>query len=465
MFNKDFFPTPAHVIEMMTEGYHLNGKTVLEPSAGKGDIVDFCIGSGASVIACEKDDNLRSIVEKKCPVISNDFFAVTAEQVSHIDFIIMNPPFSADEKHILHAYSIAPEGCHIIALCNASTLEKPNWQSRKELKTTIEAYGHWHNIGDAFATAERKTGAEIALIKMQKPGAKSENEFEGFFLEDDQEPETGAGLMPYNFVRDLVNRYVEAVKVFDDQLNSASRLNDLIGSFYGQKIAFTCSLEEKPLKRAEFKKELQKGAWNHVFHKMKMEKFATKGLKQDINRFVEQQQNIPFTMRNIYRMLDIVIYTHGQRMDKATEEVFERLTQYYDENRYNLEGWKTNSHYLLNPKFILPYLTSKGWHGNMEVNWYNNSHVEIIEDLVRVLCYITGSNYESFKPLNQFVRDHNCQWGEWYEWGFFEIKGFKKGTMHFRFVDENVCWRFNQHVARIKGFPLPEAVYRSNKAA
>ena len=38
-----------------------------------------------------------------------DFLTVKSEQISHIDFIVMNPPFSNADKHILHAYEIAPE--------------------------------------------------------------------------------------------------------------------------------------------------------------------------------------------------------------------------------------------------------------------------------------------------------------------------------------------------------------------
>ena len=55
-------------------------------------------------------------------------------------------------------------------------------------------------------------------------------------------------------------------------------------------------------------------------------------------------------MKNIYRMLEIVIGTQSQRMDKAMIEVFDKVTERYSENRYNLEGWKTNSHYLVNKK-------------------------------------------------------------------------------------------------------------------
>ena len=99
-----------------------------------------------------------------------------------------------------------------------------------------------------------------------------------------------------------------------------------------------------------------------------MQKYATKGLKEDINKFVEQQENIPFTMKNIYRMLEIVIGTQSQRMDKAMIEVFDKVTERYSENRYNLEGWKANSHYLVNKKFINPYGAELTWSGKVRLN-------------------------------------------------------------------------------------------------
>jgi hypothetical protein len=42
-----------------------------------------------------------------------------------------------------------------------------------------------------------------------------------------------------------------------------------------------------------------------------------------------------------------------------------------------------------------------------------------------------------------------------HDWSFFGIKGFKKGTMQFKLKDRDVWALFNQHIASIKGFPLP----------
>jgi hypothetical protein len=453
----DFYPTPIDVIEKMTEGINLKDKTILEPSAGKGNIVDFCAGSGAHVIACEKDEDLQKILQTKCKIIAPDFLTVTSDQVSHIDAIIMNPPFSKGAEHILHAYNIAPAGCKIVALCNAATLGTDYSAARKQLNTIVENYGHWESLGDCFAQAERKTGVDVAMITLNKPGQNKSSEFEGFFMEEDQEAETGAGLMSYNVVRDLVNRYVAAVKLYDEQLVVGQRMHSLLNGFYGETLTFSCTEKGAPKLRNEFKKDLQKAGWKFIFNKMNMEKYATRGLREDINKFVEQQQNIPFTMRNIYHMLQIVIGTQGQRMDKALIEVFDKLTAHHDENRLNLPGWKTNSHYLVNKRFIFPYVGSVDayrWRSNY--NKYNiyRSDCDTLEDLEKALCYITGENWDDIQTLPASCRDNN--YGEWYECHFFKYKGFKKGTLHVEFKDDELHAKFNQHVARIKGYPLFE---------
>ncbi len=464
MFNKDFYPTPEAVILQMIEGYDIQGKTVLEPSAGKGNIVDVLLSHGANVIACENNKDLQKILTTKCKVIADDFLTVQAADISHVDFIIMNPPFSADEDHILHAWNIAPAGCKIITLCNLETVNlyyKHGTKKQQQIESLLKNYGRYENLGNCFSTAERKTDVEISLIHLQKPADNYESEFNGFFLDEEPE-EQGSGIMSYNVVRDLVNRYIAAVKLYDEQLELGLKMNALTGEFFGEyhssKFAFTMKADEKNVSRSDFKKELQKGGWKHIFSKLNMDKYTTKGLEADINEFVEKQTNIPFTMKNIYAMLEIVIGTTGQRMDKALLEVFDKLTEHYSENRYHVEGWKTNSHYLINKKFIMPSVVSKGWSGQMEVNY--NGWAQPINDIIKALCYISGSNYDTltYPTLQDFVRHLTPDFGRWYSWGFFEIKGYKKGTMHFEFQNEDVWAQFNQRIAKLKGYPLYEGV-------
>ncbi len=169
MFNKDFYPTPPNVIQIMLHGYEIQGKVFLEPEGGAGDIVDYLYLNGAKeVISCEKNPDLRTILKTKCKVIADDFLTVKSEDVSHIDFIIMNPPFSADEKHILHAWDIAPEGCPIIALCNIQTVKNQYYSRRRSLGAIIEDYGSYEDLEDCFSDAKRKTKVHVALVKLEK---------------------------------------------------------------------------------------------------------------------------------------------------------------------------------------------------------------------------------------------------------------------------------------------------------
>lgn len=147
-------------------------------------------------------------------------------------------------------------------------------------------------------------------------------------------------------------------------------------------------------------------------------------------------------------------------MDKALEEAFDQITRHYDENRYFVEGWKTNSHYLVNQKFILPYMTEQGFSGEMKFKYSSYGNTDRLTDLNKALCYLTATD-NGLGALAAFSEDHEgnpLDFHTWYDWGFFEIKGFKKGTLHCKFKDEKVWEMFNRRVAKIKGYPLPEKV-------
>lgn len=503
MFNPDFYPTPEAVIERMTAGIDFHNTHILEPSAGSGNIVEYVRSRGAGVIACEIEPKLRAMLH--CRVIAEDFLTLKSEQVSHIQHIVMNPPFSADAQHILHAWEIAPAGCEVRALCNWETIANPYTRSRKILKQLTEEYGSVDYLGNCFTQAERKTNVEVAFVHLRKPGAQ-QDEWEGFFMEEEEE-NLIEGLQRYNFVRDVVSRYIGAVRIFDEQLDAAIRMNALTSSFYNSKIALNMTEGDAKMNREAYKKDLQKAAWNYVLNKMQMDKYVTTGVRNDINKFVETQQQIPFTMKNIYAMIQIIVGTQKSRMERALEEVFDNITKHYHENRYNVEGWKTNSHYLVNQRFILDGLTELGYHGEVRVR-YNSYRLDIIEDLQKALCYVTGKDYSkcislynrcqhsylverdgkivcdpsvshqayplSFRDeeaLNRYLADHpGCkrspkpEWGKWFYWEFFQIRCYKKGTIHFQFKDEQVWGRFNQEVARIKGYPLYEPNTKGGKS-
>lgn len=475
--NPDFYPTPTEVIERMLMNENVAGKVILEPSAGSGNIVDWLKANGArEIIACENDPHCRKLLAGKCRLIAEDFLTLTAEQVSHVDMIVMNPPFSKGVEHILHAFEIAPSGCTVIALCNSDSVdERHSYTWNQVLIENINLYGYKERLGPVFKQSERRTDVYISLVKLYKEGAGDE-EWQGYMFSQEDEDALNAneteGLVQHNVVRELVNRYISAVKMFDEVMAATQRINETARAstecYDNPPIEFkavqTGGDRVTTVTRETYKKQLQKYYWHTIFRKLKMEKYETQSLREQMNRFIETQQNVPFTMGNVYRMLDMIVQTHGQRMQKALEEAFDHICSFSAENSTAGEKWKTNSNYMVNRKFIVPYICA-GYesYGDNRAKCYvsisYSSHAaQRMEDVCKALCNLTGRDYNQITNLQtlcpDFSRNATLEWGEWFVWGFFRCKGFKKGTMHFEFLDEDVWQKFNTEVAKTRGWKI-----------
>lgn len=126
MFNKDFYPTPFEVVEKMLDGIDLSKvRTVLEPSAGKGDLIDgLCkvyerrminrysslglrrqdVKANFDIDCVEIEPELQAILESKgLRVVGDDFMHFHTHR--QYDLIIANFPFSDGARHLRRASS------------------------------------------------------------------------------------------------------------------------------------------------------------------------------------------------------------------------------------------------------------------------------------------------------------------------------------------------------------------------
>jgi hypothetical protein len=468
IFNRDFYPSPDHVIDLMQ--LSISGETILEPSAGKGNIIDYCKARGAKdVMFCEINNDLAEICKSKARFIKHDFLKVVASEVSHITQIIMNPPFTKAKDHLAHAWDIAPEGCEITCLFNTETLDRFRYESyARELRTIIETYGYSVELGNVFAEpeTERKTSVGISLIKIHKPIYNSNTGFEGFYMDAEPEQVQADGIIHYNEVQSLVNSYIAAAKCFDE----FSVINDQMKNIcaivgMGNGFSYNISYNKAVVDKHAFLTELQKRSWKHIFAKMKLEKYLTSGVMNDINKFVENQSQVPFTVKNIYRMFEIIVGTKDESYKRALVEAVDYFTKHTHENRFGVEGWKTNDGHMLNKKFIIdwmfePYASYSRNAGKLHLIYSSNR--DRLTDLTKVICNLTGVNYDNTTPMSQFVdRFEGIEPNRWYENGFFEFKGFKKGTMHIKFTDDWVWELLNRAYAKAKGQVLPEGTFKN----
>ena len=523
MFSKDFYPTPEKVIEIMCNGLSLENSIAYDPQAGSGNILQYLKSRKAIVYASENNEKLSEIAKSYCDkFIGYDFFDINKVDVCDVKFIIMNPPFSNQEDHILHAWEIAPPECIIVTLCNHESISNPRNKKGTEIIRLSEEFGSYEKLGKIFIRAERSTAVDIGIIRLIKPKDENqEDDFSDFFSMDGDEEDlnTGEGIIKHNDVYSLVKRYVGAIKMFDDVENMAKNLELLIEPINHYNLLQTGIYETDgnrrmdKINKKDFSVKLQQMAWRHVFKLFNIEKYATVTLKEKLDIFIKNQENLPFSMRNIFNVVEIIYGTRESRLNMIISDAFDSICSFSYENSEAKDGWKTNSNYKVNKKFIIPYCTDYDSRWPREFVSLSYSAGAKIDDINKALCFITGINYdlilemsyhfsdnykihvkdaetEKFvsKPYDSiFYRDRhyaaksysdelnknghnttlfympNFEWGEWYEWAFYRIKFHKKGTAHFEFLDEKVWQAFNHAAAKAKGWALPKETDNKKK--
>lgn len=143
-----FFQTPHPVVSQMLDlaGWLDKGMTVLEPSAGTGDIAEEISERWPdAIIDCvEVVPRLADILDLKAKrypvqwrVILGDFLEMHPDDTHQYDRIIMNPPFEngQDMAHVMHAYKfLKPGGILVAIMANSWTfrndrkfMEFRNW--------------------------------------------------------------------------------------------------------------------------------------------------------------------------------------------------------------------------------------------------------------------------------------------------------------------------------------------------
>lgn len=117
-----FFPTPRPVISRMLELAEIqDDDRLLEPSCGKGDILDVVREQhpDTSLTAIELNRTLFDVLEaKRHDVRSEDFLEYEGEH----DVIVMNPPFEQllDIDHVQHAFKQLAAGGRLVSVMSSA---------------------------------------------------------------------------------------------------------------------------------------------------------------------------------------------------------------------------------------------------------------------------------------------------------------------------------------------------------
>ncbi|CAL2094887.1 DUF4942 domain-containing protein [Tenacibaculum sp. 190524A02b] len=487
MFDKEFFPTPNELIEKLLEPFetkHLEndkysrylGKynfkgSLLEPSAGKGNILEYIRENTKNNIdfyAIEKNEELKQILRSKSfDVIDSDF--LNYNQGEYFDYIIMNPPFSNGADHLLKAIEISTN-TKIACILNAETIKNPYSQKRKKLLSLIEKYGSYELIENGFKEAERKTNVEVAIIWLEIN--KEENKFDFDFISMDE--------IKVDFDFDIVNnslaredlignlnlRFEEVKKAYEEKLKADQKFDYYINAFLnGEGIGTKSDIIKKegsPEQKFNYlTKTLKRFMWKSVINHLDIKKYLSSSVIKDFEIFISQQSKMAFTKNNVYSFFQFIMTNRKAIIEKAIVDVFEDLTSRgYTENRMFIETWKTNDAYKINRKVIAPAYVEYGKYMNSyDLKKYGDRFSlgydwskSILSDLDKVMMYLSGMNENQTTTIRQAIKeqinkigtvktgepfDSNCQST------FFDIKFYKKGTIHIYFRDKKLWDEFN----------------------
>ncbi len=471
MYNSTFYPTPAPLIERMVAplveeieaGSHrwpyrtrvLPGRRILEPSAGKGDIVDYLVEnfqiSKSNIKCIELEPDLRAtLVGKEYTVIDSDFLAYSDPYT--FDLIVMNPPFDDGDSHLLKAWSVlAPEG-NLICLLNAETLLNPYTNERTLLTTLIKQHGRFEVIGSAFADAERATDVNVAIVWMTKPAVEKTTDFSDSFFERDQE----LGSTEYNAnplavkegVKSLVAQYQRAAQLLVER----DRIHNEI-AFYTKPTTF--HVEGKDYRKLEeMHTQLKEAFWRYLFQKTQLGKITTSGFQRDFEMEVAAQSKLAFSEANIYTVISKFAGNRDAIMERCIVEAFDRVTKLHKKNSTHTEGWKTNKSWKLNKKIIYPYGIRNEWSWGVDYR-----QRDLFEDLDKAICFIQGIDYNSILSTATAIEDHcmkinrgEINYATEFESRFFTIRLFKKGTTHLVFKDLAILDALNLAAAKGKNW-------------
>ena len=478
IFDTEYYPTPLNVIYKMlgkisdiTKG----GLVVLEPSAGSGNILEVLSKDRriSKLYAIEKNPDLVLTLQGKgYKVISNDF--LTFEPTNTFDCIVMNPPFSNGDEHLLKAWDLIKNGTgDVICLLNAETIRNPYTKNRQLLANIIENNGSVEYIGRPFSDYGRKTNVEVALIHLRsnKEDDKFHINFEGSLEEEPDFNELVASGIDLA-TNDKLGAYLRSWKMAQDACLDFLKARERF-KFFAKPFISDTSLEniEKGLKNSEIKNiklcynniidECKSRAWETIIRQLGMDKFMTSNMQKSFDQFRTSQGAYELNRENIANLISFICINSNNIMKKAVVDLFNEFTSYDAKNTTYKEGWKTNSNYKVNKKVILPAFVDCKWSNCYS---YNSHRYSKYNDIDKVMCYLSGVSYDTMttyptyyqNPLTEEEKTRvslisaveKVQIGDnsWHECRFFRFRCFKKGTLHIEFKEEELWARFNKAV-------------------
>lgn len=477
--NKDFYPTPESLFRQLVGSNirYINGR-ILEPSAGKGDLIDLIRGEGFSrrnnvkIDAIENDPRLVSqLVSDGHNVLWDDF--LTYETYKEYDYIVMNPPFSNGVDHVLKALDLADAQlthCEVYAILNKATIDNAFSNKRQELLRRLDAHSaSIRYVKDGFTQAVRKTDVEVALIhvKVDKAGA-GRNIYDSipFFTADRQETQEAleTSLSTHVKASELAEKMSEIERLVIEYETACGLARDTYKAIFDKQSFFTYISQvnrregetssplylttTKEYRAEDLSEELDKlrrGYWELILDTKDFRDMLTNEAIQKLNRQMSVADEMEINLSNIRMLLMALGSNQRDILVESVVSIFEKITTYhmneYSTNIHYYDGWKTNDAYRVNKKIIIPISHGfDSWDfgtrmGSGEVN-YDYVCYDVkdwIGDIVKALRLIDPDVSDEFTPISDKEFENDA----------LRFRMFFNGNIHVWFKDARLLARLN----------------------
>ncbi len=469
ILNKTFYPSPEPLIRALLSPYDFKKAYVLDPNAGDGRILTAILNkskdayggeSSAHVYACEIEPDLRAVLrEKDIPIVGEDFFEYHEPSVRYTH-IIMNPPFNHGEgvRHLLHAWEILRSG-HIACVLPKSSLVGETLY-RHTLNNLINDYnGTVEDVGQAYrGTVERPTDDDLCIVRLTK--SDPDGDFAFAFENERGEEKTfdegpGGELSLGGYVPPMLAAFAALKSEFDNYVAARVKMERYARMFNSQysdaggAIMAAADSGLKPKDRYNNMVDtIQTIGWNRILDHPSFQFIMTDRARNMFQKFKQQQQHVDFNEKNVLSFLQELHLRSNEILNSVITDAFDQMTKWHATNRVG-EGWVTNNSWKVGKKVVVP------WGVDPSYNMFSLRKRNEYDDIDRALCVVGERRFDEITTISAIASKQRYGSDVRCESTFFDIRLFKKGTVHLKFKDEELLECFNVRAAQAKGW-LPD---------
>ena len=484
-----FYPTPEALASKLLEGIDWRFvRSVLEPSAGKGDLAKAVVNhlhrerywhslddAVKAVKACdidciEIDPVLRQTLEGQgFRVVHDDFLAFETQK--RYDLIVMNPPFDQGEKHLRKALELVERGGMVRCILNAETIRNPFSAGRQTLVERLNDLGaKIEYVSGGFSKAERRTDVDAALVSVDVPRVK----LDSTIMDDMRKaptykaqviPEAYGEIVRYNAIDEWVNRYnyevACGIRLMEEYEAMCRCMPEETGMGDGNILTLTVHIyggKENAANVNEFIRQVRGKYWRAIFQQKTFTDKLTYNLLQELQDNVSELMDYEFSAYNILTLLVKMNQKVVGGIEQTIMGLFDDWTGKYHwsdttSNRHYFDGWKTNDCFRVGKKVIVPFY---GTYDDWSKQFRAFNALRKFQDIEKVFDFLDSGRTEwggtveaAFKAAEESQNTKNI------DTKYFTVTFFKKGTAHFVFKDMELLEKFNLFASRQKGWLPP----------